>query len=617
MNTMTSKEIREKFLEFFEKKGHKIVPSSSLLPTDPSVLFTSAGMQQFSLYLQGKQDPVKEFGKRHLVDSQKCFRSDDIEEVGDDTHHTFFEMLGNWSIGQDEKGDYFKQGAIKLAMEFLTKELKLNPEKFCITIFKGNKDIPKDTESEKFWQEQGIAKEKIKEFGEEDNLWGPVGEIGPCGPCSEIHYDRGDKYGCGKDGCGPNCQQCQRFVEIWNLVFIEFFKDKDGKYISLPQKSVDTGMGLERITAIFQDKPTAYETDLFFPVIQEIEKNSSKSYKLQVPSFRIIADHIRGAIFLINDGVLPLNIGQGYILRRILRRAIRFGKILEISNQEFLLDLAKITINLYKDVYPEILDKQADILDVIQKEQQKFSKTLERGLLEFEKLVKTDPPATLRVAMWAGNEIKVISGEQAFDLYQTYGFPIEMTKELAQEKGFDVDEKEFNEKLKKHQEISRAGKEKKFGGGGEFSPELHTVTHLLHSALRQVLGEDVQQMGSDITLERLRFDFSFDRKMTADEIKEVEDLVNEKIKQNLVVKKQEMSYDEAIKSGALAFFRDKYPEKVSVYSICDKKSEEIFSKEICAGPHIENTSELGKFKITKEKSSSAGIRRIKAVISDK
>jgi alanyl-tRNA synthetase len=604
MNTMDSEEIRRKFLGFFEKNGHKIVPSSSLLPTDPSVLFTSAGMQQFSLYLQGKQDPVKEFGTRHLVDSQKCFRSDDIEEVGDDTHHTFFEMLGNWSIGQDEKGYYFKQGAIKMAMEFLTKELKLNPEKFYITIFKGNKDIPKDTESEKFWQEQGIPSERIKEFEEEDNLWGPVGEIGLCGPCSEIHYDRGQEFGCGKKDCGPNCAHCQRYVEIWNLVFMEFFKDKDGKYVSLLQKSVDTGMGFERITGILQDKPTAYETDLFLPVIQEIEKLSEKKYETNKKSFRIIADHIRGAIFLINDGVLPLNIGQGYILRRILRRAIRFGKILEISNQDFLIDLAKITINIYKDVYPEILDKQADILDVIQKEQQKFSKTLENGLLQFEKLVKS-------------SETKVISGEQVFDLYQTYGFPIEMTKELAKEKGFDVDEKEFNEKLEKHQEISRAGKEKKFGGGGEFSPKLHTATHLLHSALRQVLGNDVQQMGSDITLERLRFDFSFDRKMTQEEIKQVEELVNEKIKQNLVVKKQEMSFDEAKKSGALAFFRDKYPERVNVYSICDAKTDEVFSKEICAGPHIENTSELGKLKIIKEQSSSAGIRRIKAVISDK
>ncbi|MCK4473878.1 alanine--tRNA ligase [Candidatus Parcubacteria bacterium] len=588
---MNSSELRQKFLKFFEKKGHKIAPSSSLLPFDQSVLFTTAGMQQFSLYLSGEKDVIKDFETRYLTTCQKCFRSDDINEIGDDTHNTFFEMLGNWSIGQDKKGHYFKKQAIKYALEFLIDELCLDKNRFYITIFKGNKDISKDEESEKIWQEQDIPKKRIREFGEKDNLWGPVGETGICGPCSEIHYDRGGKFGCNRADCGPNCNHCQRFVEIWNLVFMEYDKDKNGKYKPLSQKNVDTGMGFERTAAILQGKPSAYETDLFGLIIQEIEKISNKKYEAEKKNFRIIADHIRGSVFLISEGIFPSNIEQGYILRRILRRAIRFGKILNLP-PGFLIPLAQKVIAIYKDVYPELLSKQADILTIIQKEEEKFEKTLEKGIKETNSMIAKGD----------------ISGKQAFDLYQSYGFPIEMTKELAKEHARKVDEKGFEQALKKHQEISRAGREKKFGGGGQFSPKLHTATHLLHSALRKILGNQVKQMGSDITLERLRFDFSFDRKLLPEEIKKIEDLVNQKIKQDLEVKKEEMSYEKAIKSGALAFFKEKYPEIVTVYSIGD------FSNEICAGPHIKRTSELGQFKIIKQESSSAGIRRIKAIL---
>ena len=588
---MDSKELRKKFLKFFEKKGHKITPSASLLPADSSVLFTTAGMQQFALHLEGKKDAIQEFGSLHLAGCQKCFRSDDIEEIGDDTHHTFFEMLGNWSIGQNEKKEYFKEQAIKYALEFLTSSLKFDKNKLYPTIFKGNKDIPKDEESQKIWQENGIPKERINEFGEQDNFWGPIGEVGVCGPNSEIFFDRGEKFGCGRKECGQNCAYCQRFIEIWNLVFIQYYKDKNEKYQLLPQKSVDTGMGLERVAAILQGKSSAYETDLFLLIIQEIEKITNKKYETEKKNFRIIVDHIRGAVFLISEGILPCNVEQGYVLRRILRRAMRYGKILR-TKPGFLIPLAQKVIEIYKDVYPEVQSKQADILTVIEKEEEKFEKALAIGINEAALIVSKGD----------------ITGKQAFDLYQTYGFPIEMIKEMAREETRKVDEQGFKQELKKHQEISRAGKEKKIGGGGEFSPKLHTATHLLHSALRQVLGEHVKQMGSDITLERLRFDFSFDIKMTQEEIKKVEDLVNQKIKQDLVVKKEEMSYQEALKSGALAFFRERYPKKVSVYSIGD------FSKEICAGPHAAKTGNLGRFKIVKEQSSSAGVRRIKAIL---
>jgi len=572
------------------------VSSSSLIPSDPSVLFTTAGMQQFTLYLQGEKNPIEDFGTIHLVSCQKCFRSNDIERVGDDTHYTLFEMLGNWSIGEDKKKGYFKEGAIKYALDFLVNNLGLEKNNFWVTIFKGDKDMPRDEESIRIWQDQGIPKERIREFGKEDNLWGPVGENGPCGPNSEIYYDRGKEIGCGSPDCGPNCPKCQRVVEIWNLVFMEYFK-RNGAYERLPQRDVDTGIGFERLLSILQKKESAYETDLFSPIVTELEKLSGKKYEEEKKSFRIISDHIRGAVFLISEGILPSNVERGYVLRRVLRRAIRFGKILNLPSS-FLIPLAKKVVETYKDVYPELKSKETDILVVIQNEEEKFEKTLDQGLKEFNS-----------VAYDQGE----LYGEKAFYLYQSFGFPKEIMQELCRENNIKFDEEGFEKELKKHQEISRFGAEKKFGGVGDNanyeSAKLHTATHLLHNALRKVLGDHVKQMGSDINSQRLRFDFSHPQKMIEEEIKKVEEMVNEKIKEDLEVKKEEMKYEEAIKTGALAFFKEKYPEKVSVYSIGD------FSKEICAGPHVKRTSELGTFKITKEESSSAGVRRIRATLS--
>ena len=599
---MDSIKLREKFLDFFKRNGHKIVPSSSLVAADPSVLLTSAGMQQFIPYFAGQKDVLNDFGTRHLASCQKCFRTPDIEEVGDDTHHTFFEMLGNWSIGEDEKSGYFKKGAIKLALDFFVNELGLDKNRFWITVFRGDKSIPRDKDSLQIWKEQGIPQDRIVEFGPEDNFWGPITKTGPCGPCSEIHYDRGEEYGCGRKDCGPNCPYCQRFVEIWNLVFMEYNKMPSGIYVKLPQRNVDTGIGFERLVALLQNKKSAYETDLFIPIINKLENISGLKYKENKREFRVISDHIRGAVFLISDGVLPSNIQEGYILRRVLRRAIRFGKLLRLP-ERFLIPLAEEVINSYGDVYPKLKgDNQSKIITVIQNEEEKFEKTLDKGLKEFNRLEKE---------VKNRNSMN-ITGEEAFNLYQSYGFPLELTKELSQEKGLRVDEDGFQRAKKRHQTISRVGSEKKFGGVGKGATyeaiKLHTATHLLQAALRQVLGTSVRQMGSDITSERLRFDFSYHRKMTLDEIKKVEDIVNQKIKEDLEVKRSEMSYDKALRSGALAFFKEKYPDRVSVYSIGD------FSKEVCAGPHVKRTSDLGHFKIVKESSSGAGIRRIKAIL---
>ncbi len=597
---MSSEKIRKKFLKFFKKKGHKIIPSSSLLPKDATVLFTTAGMQQFTLYLQGEKNPKKDFKTKHLVSCQKCFRTDDIEEVGDDTHHTFFEMLGNWSIGQDSRGNYFKKGAIKYALEFLVDCLEIKKEKLSITIFKGGKGVLKDDTAREIWQKNGILPEKISEFGVKDNFWGPVGKTGPCGPCSEIFYDRGEEFGCKDIKCGPNCPNCNRFVEIWNLVFMEYLKDEEGLYSSLSQKNIDTGIGFERLTSLLQKKESAYETDLFLPIIKELEKISNKTYKENKKIFRILADHIRAIVFLAAEGVFPSNVEQGYILRRLLRRSIRYGKLLSVEDG-FMIPLAKKVTEIYSDNYPEVKQKELEVIGIIRKEEKKFKKTLEKGLRQFEKISKK------------GN----ISDMDAFHLYDTYGFPLELTKELAGEKNITVDEDGFKKAFKKHQEISRAGAEKKFGGIGKNATreatKLHTATHLLHQPLREVLGSRIRQMGSDITSVRLRFDFSYPEKLTTEQKQEVENMINQKIRDGLKVKKEEMLYKKAIESGALAFFKEKYPERVNVYSILDSAGN-VFSKEVCAGPHVNNTEELGHFKILKEKSIAAGIRRIRAIL---
>lgn len=568
-----SKELRKIFLNFFKKEGHTIVPSSSLIPTDPSVLFTTAGMQQFKPYYLGEKSP---YGKK-VCSCQKCFRTSDIEEVGDERHLTFLEMLGNFSFG-----DYFKEEAIKFAYDFLISNLQLPVSKLTVTVFAGNKEVPRDEETVKIWSKFGFSEKNgnLRFCGREDNFWGPTGKEGPCGPTSEIYFQN---------------------LEIWNLVFNEYYQDENGKLTLLKQKGVDTGMGLERLAMVIQNKNSLYETDLFTPLIEEMRnwKLEEGIEKLNERSERIIADHIKGAVFLISEGVLPSNIERGYVLRRILRRAIRYGKLLNLS-QNFLIPLAQKVIEIYQDEYKELKSRQTDILTVIQKEQEDFTATLERGLKEFEKLYQKK--------VFIGPD----SGRAAFDIYQSYGFPLELTEELLKERGISIDEDKFKEAFRSHQEISRAGAEKKFGGLGknasENSARLHTATHLLQAALREVLGDHVKQMGSDITSQRLRFDFSHPKKMTPEEIKKVEDLVNQKIKEDLEVKREEMDYQEAIKSGALAFFKEKYPERVSVYSI------ENFSKEICAGPHAKRTSELLHFKIQKEESCGRGIRRIRAIL---
>ncbi|HOK00402.1 MAG TPA: alanine--tRNA ligase [Candidatus Pacearchaeota archaeon] len=561
---MSSKELRKKFLDFFKNKDHNIVKSSSLLPNDSSVLFTTAGMQQFKEYYLDKKSP---YGNK-VASCQKCFRTSDIEEVGDERHLTFFEMLGNFSFG-----DYFKKEAIYFAKEFLdTLNLKID----YVTVFEGDGEIQKDVDSYNVWKELGFSEEKNNLIfkGRDENFWGPTGEEGPCGPTTEIYING---------------------IEIWNLVFNEYFQDKNKKLTLLKKKGVDTGMGLERLSMIVQNKPTIFETDLFLPIIKEIENQFNLKYENNNYYFRIIADHIKSAVFLISENIYPSNIERGYILRRLIRRAIRYGKLMNLPSG-FLLPLAKKVIEIYKDVYCEIKLSENNILTVILNEEEKFEKTLNKGLKQFEKIA----------------EKKEITGEEAFHLYDTYGFPIELTKELADEKNIKVDIGGFYNFFKKHQEVSRKGVEAKFGGIGKNADynatRLHTATHLLQSALREVLGESVRQMGSDINSFRLRFDFSFPRKLTNEELQKIEGIVNQKIKEDLEVKREEMSYEKAIRSGALSFFKEKYPPKVSVYSIGD------FSKEICAGPHVKKTSELKKFKIIKEESSGANIRRIRAVL---
>lgn len=592
MKNLTSSELRKIYLDYYKSKGHAVISSASLIPeNDPTVLFTTAGMHPLVPYLLGEKHPA---GNR-LTDVQICVRTGDIEEVGDPTHCTFFEMLGRWSLG-----DYFKEYAISCSYDFLLNRLEFDKSKFAVTVFKGDEDCPRDDESAEFWKKMGVPEDRIFFLPKENNWWGPAGVTGPCGPDTEMFIDTG-KPKC-SDGCSPACD-CGKYVEIGNDVFMQYFKNADGTFSPLKQKNVDEGMGLERMLCILNGYKSVYETDLFKPAIALIENLSGHKYdesETVTKAMRIIADHIRTSTFLIGDvkGIVPSNVDQGYILRRLIRRAVRFGRIIDLPERS-LSKIAEQYISQYQDVYQYLLTNKDRIVSELDKEEIRFSNTLQQGLKEFEKVITHIPT-------------KTISGKTAFRLYDTFGFPIEMTEELAHENGFEVDVQGYEDAFKEHQKKSQAGAEQKFHGGladnSEETAKLHTATHLLHSALMKVLGGEARQRGSNITAERLRFDFGFDRAMTADEIKAVEDLVNEQIKKNIPVVCEEMTVDEAKAQGAIGIFDNKYGEKVKVYTIGD------FSKEICGGPHASNTGDLKSFKITKEQSSSAGVRRIKAVI---
>ena len=584
---MKAIEIRNKYLDFFVKHGHKVIPSASLIPeNDPSVLFTTAGMQPLVPYLLGEPHPE---GKR-ITDYQKCLRTNDIDEVGDNRHLTFFEMLGNWSLG-----DYFKEESIKMSFEFLTKELGIPKEKLSVTVFAGDDDCPRDTLSAECWKNAGIEESKIYYYGKEDNWW-IAGEEGPCGPDTEMFYDTG-KPACSKD-CQPSCD-CGKYVEIWNNVFMEYYKDKNG-YRKLAKQNVDTGLGLERMTMLLEGKETPFDTELFKPVMDKLKELQRVDI---IESRRIVAEHLRSSMMIIADGGRPSNLDRGYILRRLIRRMIRHMNKLQIDLTE-ISTLIDLNINNLKEMYPELEKNKEIIKNVILEEKNKFVKTLDKGEKEFIKEMNR---------LVSKNE-NVITGEIVFKLYDTYGFPPEVTKDLAAENNMTIDMKKFEELFKVHQEKSRAGAEHKFKGGlattGEMETKYHTATHLLNAALKQVLGSHVHQRGSNITAERMRFDFSHDSKLTPEEKQKIEDLVNEWIKQAIPVERMEMEKEKAIAIGAEAMFADKYGDIVTVYKIGD------VSTEICGGPHVKNTKELGHFKIKKEESSSSGVRRIKAILED-
>ena len=588
---MKANELRRKYVEFFKKRNHTEINTSSLIPeNDPSVLFTTAGMHPLVPYLLGEKHP----GGKRLTDVQKCLRTGDIDEVGDASHLTFFEMLGNWSLG-----DYFKEESIAMSYEFLTKELGIPKEKISVTCYEGDDRVPRDEETAKIWEKMGIDRDRIYFYGRGENWWGPAGQTGPCGPDTEIFYDTG-KEKCGSE-CGPACS-CGKYLEIWNNVFMAYNKDKDGNYTELKHKNVDTGLGFERVLTILNGKESVYDTELFTDIIGKIEEISGKKYdETTAKDFRIISDHLRASTFILGDDkeVTTSNVDQGYILRRLIRRASRELRKIGVEGNQ-MRNISKVIIDQYKEVYPELGRNEDFILTELEKEEQVFDKTLDKGLKAAEKIFEM-----------IGEE-DILSGGLAFRLYDTFGFPIELTQELAEEKGKKVDIEGFEQKFKEHQEKSRQGAAQKFKGGladhSEETTKLHTTTHLLNAALRKVLGDSVFQKGSNINPERLRFDFSFDRKMTEEEIEEVTNLVNEAIQAGLPVICEEMTVEEARKAGAIGVFGDRYDKRVKVYSIGD------FSKEICGGPHVSNTSELGKFKILKEQSSSAGVRRIKAVL---
>ncbi len=593
MKQITSAQLREMFQQFMESKGHHRIPSASVIPeNDPTVLFTTAGMHPLVPYLMGTPHPA---GTR-LTDVQKCIRTGDIDDVGDPSHLTFFEMLGNWSLG-----DYFKKEMIPWSWEFLTGEkyLGLDPDKLAFTVFEGDEDCPRDEEAANLWRSCGVKDDHLFYLPKEHNWWGPAGITGPCGPDTEMFIIT-------KKPCGPNCSpacHCGAYLEIWNDVFMQYNKQKDGTFIPLKQKNVDTGMGLERTICVLTGKKTVYETDAFTDILAKIAELSGKEYGADeetTKAFRIIADHMRTSTFILGDdrGVSPSNTDQGYILRRLIRRAVRYGMQLGMPDG-FTCEIAKVIINQYKNAYPELERNAAFVIDQLTLEEGRFARTLKQGNKEFDKVASRAADGK-------------IDGETAFHLYDTYGFPIEMTVELAKERNLTVDTAGFEEAFRKHQELSHQGAEQKFKGGladtSEETARLHTATHLLHAALRKVLGDEVAQKGSNITAERLRFDFSFGRKVTKDELAQVEKMVNEAIQAKVPVVCEEMTVPEAKEKGAIGLFESKYGEKVRTYKMGD------YSFEICGGPHAQNTGDLGTFKIQKEESSSAGVRRIKAVL---
>lgn len=597
---MTAQDIRDKFLQFFESKGHSIIPSASLVPeNDPSVLFTTAGMHPLVPYLLGEKHP----GGQCVANVQKCVRTVDIDEVGDNRHLTFFEMLGNWSFG-----DYFKKEAIEWSFEFLTdkKWLGLDKNRLYMTVFKGENNIPRDEEAIKVWQavfsKNGLTNEvagvdemirdgiRIIPLGTEDNFW-IAGATGPCGPDTEMFYDTAPELGK-LEGKFSDLVNSGRIIEIWNDVFMEFEKKADGTLEKLKQQNVDTGMGVERTLAVLDGKATVFETELFEPIFAKLSEISGKRYADNEKSFRIIADHVKTAAFMIADGVTPSNVQRGYVLRRLIRRAIRHGKLLGIENN-FTKNIAEVAVGMYKDFYKELEANKDIIFEELEKEENKFRQTLGKGLKEFNKLA-------------------TVTGIDAFNLYQSYGFPLEMTEELAKEKGLEINKQDFEAEFKKHQELSRTAAAGAFKGGlqsgGEMETKYHTATHLLLAALRQVLGPETYQKGSNITAERLRFDFNYPQKLSAQQIKAVEELVNQKIRENLPVEMSEMPKEEALKIAKVSFDPAKYGASVKVYKIGD------FSVEVCGGPHVKNIGELGLFKIAKEEASAAGIRRVKAIL---
>lgn len=586
---MQAHELRERYQQFFEARGHKRIHSAPLLPeNDPTVLFTTAGMHPLVPFLLGEPHPLG----RRLVDVQKCLRTDDIDEVGDTSHLTFFEMLGNWSLG-----DYFKKESLTWSYEFLTQDLRIPPARLAVTVFAGDADAPRDDESAEIWRTLGIPDSRIFYLPKKDNWWGPAGATGPCGPDSEIFYDTGKPD---HPGCMPGCH-CGKWFEIWNNVFMQYNKQSNGQYVKLAQQNVDTGMGVDRTSAVLQGFDDVFMVETLAPIIVRVEELSGKKYVDNPKPFRIIADHVRASTFAIADGATPSNVEAGYIVRRLIRRAVRYARDLGITHN-FTADLSGLIVDMFAHAYPELEQNRARIADELNREEAKFAATLARGLREYEKVLE-------RINR---NGKNTIPASEAFNLYETFGFPLPLTVELAREQGLNVDEAGFEKLYQEHKEESRRGSEQKFKGGladhAEMTTRLHTATHLLHQALRQVLGTSVHQMGSNITAERLRFDFSYPEKLTSEQIAEVERIVNEQIVNNLPVSVDVMTLDQATQSGALAFFGEKYGEQVKVYTMGS------FSKEVCGGPHVMHTGELGKFKIAKQEAVGQGVRRVRAVL---